>query len=793
MALLAAVPMNFFIANQAFAETELDNTIIVTARRIDERLQDVPISITVIDAKRMESANIVNAEDLAKVVPGLSIQSRYSSDMSSFAIRGFSQELRTSAAVATYFADVVAPRAGSSVLQGADGGGAAYLFDLQNVQVLKGPQGTLFGRNTTGGAVLLVPRKPTDRFEGYVEGALGNYDMERLQAVVNVPISDGARLRLGMDRMTRTGYLKNVSGIGPSDFADVDYIAARASLVVDLSTDIENYTIGSFYESDTSGSSGQIFAANPSLFFGTLAAPQVARLNASGNFYQIEQSAADAMAWTRQWQVINTLTWHASSSITIKNITSYSRVKQKLKTDLYGTNFSYYPGVNWSAGAAYTAETYLNDQKNFTNEVQIQGISDNGKLNWQAGLYYENSSPGSFVGSLSPTAGTVCKTTTYSSIEEIRCLPPGLTTGAGIISYNRGTIKFINMGAYAQATYALTDQLKATAGLRYTYDRTRGRLIGLRYILSNDPANPSGFGIPGTPVCQNMLVGDCTHSSSTSSKKPTWTLNLAYNPLQNIMLYGTYSRGYRQGSAAPFSTISLQTFGPETVDSFEIGAKTSFDGQVSGMFNAAAFYSKLKNQQLLFALIGLGGSQSTSVLNAGRSRMYGVEFDGSIRFADMFKLSAGATYVNSRLQSMDPPGPFPGLFVFPTAVAGDDLPYTPKWTANLTGTVMLPVPESIGSMELSATYRHQSAFSTSASSTGPLRTTEVNQLDLNLAWNNVANGPVDVSLFATNATNQKTVVHLNQLLNSFGFNSRYLGQPRMWGARMKVRFGGNAR
>jgi iron complex outermembrane receptor protein len=161
-ALFVTVAMNSVLTDQAFAQA--DDAIIVTARRVEERLQDVPISISVVDQERLAKANIVNATDLAKVVPGLSVQSRYSPEMSTFSIRGFSQELRTSASVGTYFADVVSPRGGGGSLQGGDGAGAAYLFDLQNVQVLKGPQGTLFGRNTTGGAVVLVPRKPTARF-----------------------------------------------------------------------------------------------------------------------------------------------------------------------------------------------------------------------------------------------------------------------------------------------------------------------------------------------------------------------------------------------------------------------------------------------------------------------------------------------------------------------------------------------------------------------------------------------------------------------------------------------------
>src|SRR5579862_5223484 len=195
----------------AGAATDDLTEIVVTARRVEERLQDVPISITVINQQQLNNSNIVNSEDLARITPSLSVNDNFGSDNSSFAIRGFIQENGTAPSVGVYFADVVAPRGASNGTPAGDGAGAGSFFDLQNVQVLKGPQGTLFGRNTTGGAVLLVPQKPTSEFGGYVEGSYGNFDMRRLQAVVNLPINSAVRLRLGVDSQARDGFLNNKS------------------------------------------------------------------------------------------------------------------------------------------------------------------------------------------------------------------------------------------------------------------------------------------------------------------------------------------------------------------------------------------------------------------------------------------------------------------------------------------------------------------------------------------------------------------------------------------------------
>src|SRR5260370_2276422 len=212
--LLSTTVLSFGVIGPAFAEEEI-NEIIVTARRVEERLQDVPISITVFNQQQLEDRNVVNPQDLAAYVPSLSANTNFGSENSSFAIRGFVQDIGTAPSVGVYFGDVVAPRGASNGIPAGDGAGPGSFFDLQNVQVLKGPQGTLFGRNTTGGAVLLVPQKPTSELGGYVEGSVGDFDLRRGQGVLNIPINDHLRVRLGIDHQGRAGYLTNHRVIGP--------------------------------------------------------------------------------------------------------------------------------------------------------------------------------------------------------------------------------------------------------------------------------------------------------------------------------------------------------------------------------------------------------------------------------------------------------------------------------------------------------------------------------------------------------------------------------------------------
>jgi iron complex outermembrane receptor protein len=798
LVLLATASTQLMLTEQAFAQSaepssSVDSAIIVTARRVEERLQDVPISITVVTQEKLTRANITSAEDLTRVVPGLNVQSRFSAEQTSFSIRGFSQDLRTSAAVGTYFAEVVAPRGGGATLPGGDGAGPGSLFDLQNVQVLKGPQGTLFGRNTTGGAVLLTPRKPVDRFEGYVEGSYGNYDMRRLQAVVNLPIADWARVRLGADYQKADGYLNNVSGIGPKHFADTDYIALRGSLVLELSPNLENYTIVSYLNSKNNGNPGQVFRVNTAINPATglrvglsaQADAQIARLIASGDPYQIEQKLINPEANTKSWQVINTTTLTLSDSLTLKNIFSYSGFVQDVRQDAYATNFLV-PALQAyvSTGFAFHADgIHTNDQDNLTEELQLQGIAADGKLNYQAGLYYERSSPGSEVGSSSPGFGAVCLISGFTTLENSRCR-------SGRSTPQFGTISFTNMAAYAQTTYALTEQIKATAGLRYTYDRSYGKSRGYVYTY----VSPTGaFVAPTLTGCGvGYALPDCTFSARTSSKKPTWTLNLQYNPTEDVMVYGTYSRGYRQGAVTPFSVAGVPTFNPEKVDNYEIGAKFSFDGTVSGNLNLAGFYANLANQQLQVGLQNsVTGQNASSIYNAGKSRIYGVEVDGTLRLANFFRLDASVAYVNSKLKSIDLPASFPGYdVVFASALAGDELPFTPKWGVNLGGTFTV-FDDSLGTLELAATYRYNSSYATAASNASalPIRATPIKQVDLNIDWKNVAGAPLDVSLYATNLTKQFTRGIVVPLFNVLGYDPQYVGRPRMYGVRVRYRFG----
>ena len=819
-----------------------NDTIIVTARRVEESIQDVPISITVFDQETLSNNNVTSAADLGNYTPGLSTNSKFGTDNTTFSIRGFFQELRTTPSVGVFFADVVAPRSAASAAQG-DGAGPGDFFDLQNVQVLKGPQGTLFGRNTTGGSVLLVPQKPKDKFEGFVEGTYGNYDQRRLSGVVNVPLNESIRIRAGVDWNKRDGYLKNITDIGPKRFANTDYWAARLSVVIDVTPDIENYTIASYSRSQTNGFSGHAESAIPGAndYF-SMAQLQLDR-EAGNGVYEIANRLADAGSDLKTWRVINTTSWQASDTIEVKNIVSYAEQSKELSIDPWGAHFL--------LGATYTyldrsllgqpvnpfvtvatgqyegllvpfARVHnvpggdLSDQSTFTEELRFSGTSFGNNLRWQFGGYYENSKPLSASGTLG-YSGMYCE----EPLETLQCtdvlsilkgIPQGST---GNIELNYKRQAFESIGIYGQGTLSLTNWLDFTAGARYTWDKTTARYwrYGVRFPAPNTPVVTCGDGL-ATPAGLDFAAAQarqgCEQYDKVKSSAPTWTLSLEARPNDDLMAFVKYSRGYRQGSVIPNSLPGFKTYDDEKVDVYEIGLRASgyvFAGPAYA--NITGYYNDFTNQQVQAGALVPGLAPNAVILNAGSSRMYGFELEAGIEPVDNLKFKASYAYLDTKLKAINLPGvqtpgsligfpfdiwdlqsngPFTGPFIFPTSVAGQGLPLSPKHQLVITGDYTLPLPEEVGRVSIGATYSYTSSQVFTYSNFPEGRFDPRNLVNANLTWKGIAGSPVDATFFVTNLFKDKHIVVVNEQ-TSLGFISRNYNEPRMYGLKLRFNFG----
>lgn len=812
--------------------------IIVTARRVEERLQDVPISITVFNQEQLTERNVLSGDDLAKVTPGLTSNSQFGAEHTAFTLRGFKQDIGTAPTVGVYFGDVVTPRGGSSGTFSGDGAGVGNFFDLQNIQVLKGPQGTLQGRNTTGGAIMLVPQRPTYELEGYVEGGIGNYDAVGVQAVLNVPLADTFRVRLGVDRQKRDGYVRNVSGIGVEDFNDVNYLALRLSAVADLTPNLENYVIASYGKSDTNATANKLIAVNTTgpltPFVGAL--EQLQR-EAEAGFYTAASILPDQGSKKRTWQVINTTTWTASDNLTIKNIASYAELRINNNSQVFGSDFTLFGGPRIYSNMIHTAPGLDNtSQSTFTEELQLQGNALDGNLRWQAGLYYEKSNPLGASGNQTVAFGNCPEIGTGNGML-FGCY--GIP-GPGVYNYQVARTTFEDKAVYGQFTYDFTDQLSVTGGFRYTWDKMRSIAREETFNIAQTADLP-----PNALLCIETYGpapedGCPIVDVSKKSSAPTWLIGIDFKPSDDVLLYAKYARGYRAGGvkndAPNLSRVRADlpdytVFNPEKLDAYEVGLKSTFDWIVRGTFNFSAYYNDFSDQQISLGMslqplrpnacaitpytpcpvpAIVGGVPTSAPVNLGKSRTYGFDADLTLNPFEGFTLLAGYAYLNTKAVEVEGVAPIVFLNQIlntnPQALAGAPLAYSPEHKLVLSGDYVLPLPESVGELSIGATFTYTSSYYTTfgaateglnvvvprggelVATTADLgRIPSTSLLDLNLSWKKVAGSQVDLTLWATNVTKEKYVTHMAGMLG-YGFDFAQVGAPRMYGMKARVRF-----
>jgi len=642
---------------QAFAQTTADtqaaastessaaqngaNTgdIVVTARRRAESLSNVPIAVTAFSDAQIETKNIQNVSDLTKLTPGLNITGGGSRDNVFVTIRGQSRGVtgNVSPGVLTYFNEVPLPTYGSLI----------PTFDMENIQVLKGPQGTLFGRNSIGGAILTYSKAPTYDFGGYIEGELGQYNRRRLEGAVNLPIiADKVALRIAAQRDYSTNYSKTLlygkytldpatgNAIPPvltpsshnlDQFRSTSF---RASLIIEPTDFIKNVTVYDYTKNrgasapsfNTFFPSGVPGVAGPALYLlppatllaalGPTLGGNIIRLAQCGTSpvcdYKLFQQQANtdgrytnyinADPWlssTKIWGVSNTTTITLSDQFTFKNIFGYRTNDSKNVGDNDGTPMNIIDTNN-------RIQTKI-----MTEEVQLSGSLFQDKLKFTTGAFYFKQSPNG-------PAGT-------QSLEVNAYF--GLSHTAGF-SYFKDTSKAV----YGQVDYSLdwlAQGLGITAGYRYTKD-TSGACVAQEvfpYTTTGSVQGTAANPYPGEAACRSGNLGPTLATATTTAilgpktfKKGTYNLSLNWQVTPDALFYAAARRGYRAGSYnSPLYDAflqSVQTFQPETLDDVELGTKLRWRGNgMNGSLDLAVYRGVDKNVQLPFTtsqLIGAG-------------------------------------------------------------------------------------------------------------------------------------------------------------------------------------------
>jgi len=570
--------------------------VIVTARRREERMQDVPISASVFSAVDLERLQLDNVGALQRGAPNLTLTPYPGTQTrANVALRGqLEPDLfpTLDPAVGLYLDDVYVARMAGANLD---------LVDMERVEVLRGPQGTLFGRNTIGGAINLIPARPASEFAGRFTIGAGNYDLRELTAMLNVPLAGKAySLRVAASHTEHDGYGRNVLlgrdlNADNREFARIQLRLAPAdSWDLNLAFDTTHI--------DTPRDLVTLLAASaPNTLI------PAARGNPGDRLSNYENPLAHRVPANRA-ATTDSEVGGASGTLTmdfarytLKAIASYRKLKSNDRDlDLDGTPYD-----------LFTIFERDERQHQFSGELQAFGDLLGNRLAWIGGLYYfdENGTFAQRIGAIAP-----------QTLSEVINLP-------------RGTADNESMAAYLQLSYAITPEFRITAGARYNRDVRQLTSRNARILSGAETCTLAAnlLDVPG--VCQATLP------ASTFRYVP-YTFGVEFKPSDLLMLYAKLSRGYRAGGYNMRGTteINLDTFGPEQVSAYEVGMHADLHDWPLRL-NLALYHSRFEDIQVLQrAPNPESGLPLPLIANGGSARINGGELEvtalmGSVRLA----------------------------------------------------------------------------------------------------------------------------------------------------------------
>ncbi len=705
---------------------QLDEVVVV-ARRSEERLQDVPLSVTGLSADVLERRTITTGTDLQKLVPTLNVGVSIFGGTQQFSLRG----VRTG--VVTYLNEV--PVDGVLADQ--------MLWDLSSIQAVAGPQGTLFGKNSTGGAVLFVPNKPGDTFDGYVEGRVGSFRLREGTAVVNVPVNDKFALRLGARLTQRDGIIENLTG---PDLQAIDHRSVRVSALLKPNDTFSNYTAFNYAERDDTPYA-QISGAGagtpscptalPACIYGPSYANELAAQKARG--VRTVSIPLPVSQTATPWQLTNVLTGHFGS-LTGKYIFGYQENKDRQFTSQLSIPLPVIIGLNQN-------HTSLQ-----THELQLLGGAFADRLNWVAGLY--------------SSASDVDNFNSY-----LLFAPVGTPHNNNTTQQTGGNTTTDSRAAYAQGTYAVTDRLNLTVGVRYTEDDVKTAQFGYSpgHVCNLPAALPS------------VNIATCTQKIAAKTDAVTYNLSVDFKATDDVLVYATTRKGYNAGGFNPnINDPDLEVVRPEYITDYEAGLKA--DWSLGGMpirTNASTFYAKYEDIQRTTSLV-FDNLIVTGNFNAAEATIYGAQVEAVARPTPSLTLQASYGYLHTKYDR------------FQNALLGDvtgnKFAQAPEDTVNVSATWSHPLPTGELIANVSYAYISQVAFADDNLTTPGNIAPGYGLVDARVDWKNVGGRGVDLGVYVKNATDELYILNTTDRTSRFGFDSRLYGDPRTFGFEIRASF-----
>ena len=716
--LLAAAPA---LAQESSEDAADSAEIVVTAAKRAENLQDVPIAITAIGGADLAKSRVTSVDSLVTRVANLQLTSIVGDNTPIFALRGVSMSdysLNQSSPVATYYDEVYK---GNFAFLGV------AMYDLERIEVLKGPQGTLYGKNTTGGAVNLITRTAKlGETGGSFSAGYGNYNRIDLNGAVNVPLGEKAALRVAGTFAKADGWFKNVVA-GKADLAETREWGVRGSLYVEAS-DTVRFTL----RASTS-------YQNPRNY-GIYAQPEA--VNRPGlSKWQIA-SNIDERRRARTYSAALTANVDLSDTLMLTSITSWDK-----------GNLSFYEDTDGTATELLEIP-YTDRASQIAQDLRLTSDTG-GPFDFILGAYYNREK--------------VYNSTTFEIGKDLDSDGiPGITAndcavGLPLACLFRNEFNQVkkSVAVYTDLKYEVSEAITLRGGLRYTNDK------GRQFNFSAD-----ALGVDQSLIVNLIPLSELRYSTDNLSGK----IGLDFNMADGNMLYANVSKGYRAPSfnaQAFFDPSELSIAKPEKVTAYELGAKTQFaDRKVT--LNLAAFYYDYRNQQFINVD---PATAAQTLLNIPKSRIYGAEADLTVRASDMLSLRAGLGLLSTKIKIGTVSG---------ADVSGNRLSNAPKLSFNA-GIDFTVFDGGAGKLSLHPELSYQTNQYFEVLNVPRLRQEGYALFSGHIDWES-EDGRWNASLWGKNLTNKQYLTSRVDLLAGFGFDYNHVGAPRTYGISVGTEF-----
>lgn len=720
--------------------------IVVTAQRRSERLQDVPIAITSLSGEALNKLHMTESLDIARATPNLTVSAiAGSGTQPNFFLRGVGLNdfsLNNSGPIGVYVDEVYLSSWGAQNF---------LLYDTERVEVLRGPQGTLYGRNTTGGAISFISRAPGDELSGYLYAEGGKFNTYRFEGAVGGPLASGLRARLSMARNYSRGFFKNVDTGHWSNGTDATGV--RLIIDADLSPDLTvrlkahgdfNRTPFSQYE--------HLGVLDPAT--GNLCSEPQVQANQCvdalgykddtpfyrGHFDREGKVHRDAYGFS------GIVKWKAGP-IDLVSVTAYEADKGRLEEE------------SDASPNRLLAVTLANDTWTFTQELRLLG---GGKVTpWILGAYYlkeavKLNNTADLFRDLRPIVESMDPIAYPGGFD-----PDGTALGAPVMFvHSFGTQRTETAAVFGQIEVPLIERVKLTGGLRYTWEKRR-----FNPSMSLDEP---GFSVP---LYQDLPL-------STSANNLSGRVALDYKMDSNNLLYASVSRGFKSGGfngGFLFTVAENVPYRPETLTAYEVGFKHSALGGRAHI-NLASFYYDYSDVQV-FTFVNSGGLPLNVLSNASDARIKGIEVEAGFRPIERFDMNFALGLLDAKLTNYTT---FGG-----TDFSGNRLVQSPKVSFSAQASYQIPLGDA-GTLQpqVDAVYKSKHYFST----TNSFLTQQSGYWIANaqLGWTNMSK-VIEINAFVRNLFDKNYFVNANDL-SDLGFVQRITGSPRTYGVSARFNF-----